>query len=156
MSSRVSAARRATLLGGGAVAAVLAVAAAATIATSAQASAGACATSGLVVWLNTSGNGAAGSIYYNLEFTNLGGRACTLYGYPGASAVDLAGSQLGRAASRDAVHPAKTVTLADGATAHAVLRIVEAGNYPRSACAQRRPSILSVETVQNGPGSPNG
>ncbi|MDQ6778933.1 MAG: DUF4232 domain-containing protein, partial [Actinomycetota bacterium] len=50
-----------------------------------------CATSGLVVWLNTQGNGAAGSIFYALELTNLSGQTCTLNGYAGVSAVDLAG-----------------------------------------------------------------
>jgi hypothetical protein len=40
----------------------------------------ACATSGLDVWLDTQGNGAAGTIYYGLEFTNLSGTTCTLYG----------------------------------------------------------------------------
>lgn len=93
-----------------------------------------CATSGLVVWLDTQGSGAAGSTYYNLELTNLSGRACTLFGYPGVSAVDLAGRQLGSAAGRDPVHRPRLVTLARGATATVVLRIVDAGNYPPSTC----------------------
>lgn len=33
----------------------------------------ACTTSGLDVWLDTQGNGAAGTTYFNLEFTNLSG-----------------------------------------------------------------------------------
>ena len=45
-----------------------------------------CATSGLVVWLDTQGDGAAGSIYYKLELTNLSRHTCTLLGYPGVSA----------------------------------------------------------------------
>jgi Protein of unknown function (DUF4232) len=93
-----------------------------------------CATSGLVVWLDTQGNGAAGSVYYHLKFTNLSGRACTLYGYPGVSAVDLAGRQLGSAASRNAAHRPNLVTLPSGATATAVLRIAEADNFPASRC----------------------
>ncbi len=37
-----------------------------------------CATSGLVVWLNVPpGNGYAGGAYYDLEFTNLSGHACS-------------------------------------------------------------------------------
>ena len=95
-----------------------------------------CATSGLVIWLETQGNGAAGSIYYNLDFTNLSGHACTLLGYPGVSAVNLAGHTLGSAAARDNSHAPVRVTLAGGATARAVLRIVEAGNYPASICRQ--------------------
>jgi len=93
-----------------------------------------CATSGLVIWLETQGNGAAGSIFYNLDFTNLSGHACTLIGYPGVSAVNLAGHTLGSAASRDNFHAPAVVRLASGATARAVLRIVEAGNFPASIC----------------------
>jgi hypothetical protein len=94
-----------------------------------------CASSGLVVWLDTQGNGAAGSIYYKLELTNLSGRACTLAGYPGVSAVDLRGRQLGRAAARNAtlVKPA-VVRLANGATATATLRITDTGVFSPSAC----------------------
>src|SRR6516162_7596320 len=38
-----------------------------------------CSTSGLVVWLDTQGNGAAGSVYYHLKLTNLSARTCTLF-----------------------------------------------------------------------------
>src|SRR5438067_13911021 len=48
-----------------------------------------CANSQLVVWLDTQGNGAAGSITYDIELTNLSGHRCTLFGYPGVSAVSL-------------------------------------------------------------------
>jgi hypothetical protein len=103
-----------------------------------------CATSGLVVWLDTQGNGAAGSIFYTLEFTNLSGHACTLAGYPGVSAVSLAGHQLGSAASRDTSHTPHTVTLASGATATSTLRIVEAGNFPNTACHEVTAAGLRV------------
>ncbi|MGC9974768.1 MAG: DUF4232 domain-containing protein [Gaiellaceae bacterium] len=104
--------------------------------TGAAASAGApsCATSGLVVWLDTYGNGTAGSIYYNLEFTNLSGHACTLFGYPGVSAVNLAGKQLGSAAIRNNVGPPGTVKLASGSSAIVVLRITDVDNFPSSVC----------------------
>lgn len=101
------------------------------------ASAPACATSGLVVWLNTNGNGAAGSIYYTLEFTNLSGHACTLSGYPGVSAVDLSGHRIGAAAKRDTANTPHTVTLGTGpnaSAATATLRIVENLNFPSSTC----------------------
>ncbi len=93
-----------------------------------------CATADLVVWLDTRGNGAAGSTYYKLEFTNQSGHPCRLGGFPGVSAVDLGGAQLGSAASRDGSRGPRTVRLAGGATATAVLRIVEARNFPRSGC----------------------
>jgi hypothetical protein len=103
-----------------------------------------CGTPGLVVWLDTQGNGTAGSIYYTLEFTNLSGHACTLGGYPGVSAVNLDGHQLGSAASRDHATSPRTLTLARDATATAVLRIVEAGNFPRTVCGQVTAAGLRV------------
>ena len=93
-----------------------------------------CATSGLVIWLDTMGSGTAGSIYYHLEFTNLSGHSCTLLGYPGVSAVKLGGHQLGRPASRNNTAKPATVTLASGATATAVLQIVDVNNFPASRC----------------------
>ena len=93
----------------------------------------ACATSGLDVWLDTQGNGAAGTIYYNLEFTNLSGSSCTLFGYPGVSGTDLAGTQLGSPAARVGSTPS-TVTLATGATATALVGIVEPGILPPAQC----------------------
>jgi hypothetical protein len=93
----------------------------------------ACTASGLVNWMDTQGNGALGTIYYNLKFTNISGHACTMNGYPGVSAVSLANAQLGSAASRDtaAVHP---YVLVNGRSVTAVLGIVEAGNFTPSAC----------------------
>jgi len=107
----------------------------------------ACTTSGLVIWMNTMGNGTAGSIYYTLEFTNLSGHACTLGGYPGVSAVDLSGHQLGSAGGRDNFSPAHTVTLTtSGAhqTATATLRIVDAGNFGSSVCGMTTAAGIRV------------
>ena len=95
-----------------------------------------CATSGLVVWLDTRGNGAAGSVYYELKFTNLAGHVCHLLGYPGVSAVGLGGHRLGSPASRNHARTPSVVTLARGATAEAVLQIIEAGNFPSASCHQ--------------------
>jgi Protein of unknown function (DUF4232) len=103
-----------------------------------------CATSGLVVWLDTQGNGAAGSDFYTLELTNLSGHTCTLGGYPGVSAVTLAGHQLGSAASRDNAIKPRTITLANGASATALLRIVDAGNFPSSTCQEVTAAGLRV------------
>jgi hypothetical protein len=108
------------------------------------AAAGACSSSSLVVWLNTQGSGAAGSSYFNLEFTNLGASSCTLSGYPGVSGLSLTGSQLGSPASRNPQNKAVTVTLAPRGTAHVVLRIVDALNYPKSACAPVTAAALRV------------
>src|SRR5215472_4306894 len=104
MNLRTNAARR--LLSAGALAGAAALVPAGAAAAPAAAHPGhaatpACATSGLDVWLNTQGNGAAGTIYYQLEFTNLSGSSCTLFGFPGVSAVSLTGTQIGNAAFRD-------------------------------------------------------
>jgi hypothetical protein len=97
-----------------------------------------CATSGLVIWLNQEGGGGAlGSIYYKLELTNLSGRTCTLYGFPGVAAVNLAGRQLGLAATRESTPKKGLVTLSGGAstlssneTATAIVRIIDVGALP--------------------------
>jgi Protein of unknown function (DUF4232) len=92
-----------------------------------------CATSGLDVWLDTQSKAAAGTTYYKLEFTNLSGSSCSLFGYPAVSAVTLTGTQLGTGSFPSGGTP-HTVTLANGATAHAVLGITETGNFPPSQC----------------------
>ena len=94
----------------------------------AAASTPACATSGLVIWLNTPGSGFAGGQDYTVNFTNLSGRACTLRGYPGVSAVSISGRQIGRPAGWAAARPAM-VRLADGATATAGLQASDPGNF---------------------------
>jgi len=95
-----------------------------------------CATSALKAAVNTvKGSGAAGSVYYPLDLTNISGSSCTLFGYPGVSFVTgPSGRQLGRAAARDPVVPAATVTLAPGQAAHATLKVAEAGNYDPVQC----------------------
>jgi hypothetical protein len=94
-----------------------------------------CATSSLAVRLGTS-QGTAGSTYVELDFTNISGAACTLYGYPGVSftsGTDDA-TQIGAAAAEISSPARQLVTLAPKAVAGAVLRVVFAGNFPASAC----------------------
>jgi len=89
----------------------------------------------LVVWLGTNeGGGAAGSVFYRLNFTNLSGHACTLAGYPGVSAVDLGGRPLGSAAGRNPHQPLRIVTLRRAATVSAVLQVNQAVNFPTGSC----------------------
>jgi hypothetical protein len=104
----------------------------------------ACATSDLVTWINTNGNGAAGSIYYTLEFTNLSGHPCTMLGYPGVSAISLGGDQVGSAAGRSPGSTPRLITVARGATATAILQITEAGNFPNSSCHRTTAAGLRV------------
>jgi uncharacterized protein DUF4232 len=104
----------------------------------------ACAGAALDVWLETPGDGTAGSVYYRLDFTNLGSQTCTLSGYPGVSAVSLGGTQLGSAAARESAVGAGTVRLAGGVTATDLLRITDVLNYPRSACRPATAAGLRV------------
>ena len=89
--------------------------------------------------------GAAGSTYQVIDFTNLSNVTCTLYGYPG---VALAGgqpvTQVGLAAREDPTTPRKLVTLAPGQVANALLRIVDALNYPPSKCGPVKTQWLQV------------
>lgn len=94
----------------------------------------ACSSNGLAVWLDTNSSGAAGSSFFSLMFTNESGRRCTLTGYPGVSAVNLNGKQIGAAATHNAGLKKKTITLNNGASAMAELRVAEAGNFPPSTC----------------------
>jgi len=86
-----------------------------------------CAATGLGVWVAADhGQGAAGSTFIPLEFTNVGNQTCTLHGYPAVAALDRNGNQLGPAATRDPLFTPPTVTLAPGQTAHAVLQYIQA------------------------------
>jgi hypothetical protein len=103
----------------------------------------ACATSGLDVWLNTNGSTTTGHTGYQLQFTNLSGSTCTLFGYPGVSAVSLTGTQIGSAAGRSGTTP-QTVTLANGASTHALLMITNTGLFQPSMCHQVTAAGLKI------------
>lgn len=96
----------------------------------------ACATAGLRVTTGQS-QGAAGTSYTNIDFTNVSGSTCTLGGYPGVSLVTAgssAGTQIGAAARRMPTTPVRTITVAPGQVAHASLGVVDAGNFSQSSC----------------------
>ncbi len=143
----------------------------------------ACSASDLAVWLGVGeGGAAAGSTYYPLELTNISNHRCRLFGFPGVSAVS--DHQLGSPAQRNRAHPTYHVSLLPGSTAHAVLQIVDVGNFPSSkckpteatglrayppdqtaaaeipfgfrACSAKGPIFLSVQAVQPGVGIPGG
>jgi Protein of unknown function (DUF4232) len=80
--------------------------------------------------------GTAGSIYQVIDFTDISNVSCTLYGYPGISfaSTGSSGGQIGLAAKENPTPPRELVTLAPGATANALLRIVAAGNFPPATC----------------------
>jgi hypothetical protein len=94
-----------------------------------------CAASTTVVWAGEEpGGGAAGSVYYRIEFTNLSTATCTLSGYAKVNAVDLKGGRIGAFATHETGKAAKPVTLAPGSSASATLRIVDALNFPADKC----------------------
>lgn len=89
--------------------------------------------------------GAAGSTYTVIDFTNISNVTCTLYGYPG---VSLAGgtpvTQIGLAAVENPSPPRRLVTLAPGAVANALLQIVHAANLPASRCHPVTATYLQI------------
>lgn len=89
--------------------------------------------------------GAAGSSYQTIVFTNISSTTCTLYGYPG---VSLAGgspvSQIGLAAKENPQTPRQVVTLNPGGQANALLRIVDALNFPKHRCSPVPATYLLV------------
>jgi hypothetical protein len=125
------------------------------------------------------GNGAAGTAFYPLDFTNTSGSACTMYGYPGVAFVSSPGGSLvGPPAKRRPPAAPALVTVGPGATAHATLAVSDVliGNnchdqvqtkwlqvYPpgqfsalfarlsRPGCADRSLVTMGVTTVSSGP-----
>ena len=124
-------------------------------------------------------HGAAGTIFYPLNFTNTSGSACTMYGYPGVAFVSSpGGSQIGAPANRRIAAAPTVITVAPGATAHATLAVSDVliGNnckhqlqvhwvqvYPpdqfkalfaplsRPGCADKSLVTMGVTTVTGGP-----
>jgi hypothetical protein len=87
--------------------------------------------------------GAAGSVYATIDFTNTSSASCTIYGYPGVS-LDNSGGQIGAAATRDPSHKPVLVTLAPGATANATVRVTDAQNYPPGTCSPDSAGFLKI------------
>ncbi len=146
----------------------------------------ACMAADLGAWVAVDqGNGAAGSIYYPLQFTNLSRHACAMRGFPGVSAIDRNGHQLGSPAGWSTMVAAHTVVLAPGATAHTILqysdaevttapgcnpvfttselRVYPPGQYSAThaafgleACSHAGPVYMRVETILPGVGTING
>ena len=114
-----------------------------TVPSSAPASGGgavpaACRSGSLAMTIDPSqANGAAGSTYYPLNFTNRSTKTCEMYGYPGVSFVTAgsgSGKQIGAAAQRSTAFAKLAVRLGPGSSAHAWLKVTVAANYPASAC----------------------
>ena len=110
----------------------------------------ACTADDLGVWLAVAQlDGAAGSVYYPLQFTNLSRHVCAMRGFAGVSAVDRNLHQLGSPAGRAHVVPVRTVVLAPGRTAHAVLRY---GDVTVSTAPGCHPTLRTFELRVYPPG----
>ncbi|MBV9447058.1 MAG: DUF4232 domain-containing protein [Streptosporangiaceae bacterium] len=106
----------------------------------------ACRSAGLDAWLGVAADSGAGpliraestagaSVVYTLEFTNVSGQTCSLYGYPGVWAY-TGDRQIGSPATLDTSIRPHVVTLAPGATAHAMLRYTRTASFGSAACRQ--------------------
>jgi len=90
-----------------------------------------CTAGSLTATTDSSGGGAAGSIYMQLIVTNSGTEPCLLKGYAGVSLTAGAdGEPIGAAATRDDSTPVTDVLLAPGKAGAATLRYTQASNYP--------------------------
>ena len=104
-----------------------------------------CTTSSLKVKQGLA-QGYAGGVYEVIDFTNTSNSPCSLYGYPGVSLVTGPPyTQVGLAAKRSTTSAkVKLITLAPGATANALLQIVDALNYPSATCGPTKATALKV------------
>ena len=81
-----------------------------------------------------SADAAAGTYSYNLVFTNIGNRNCTLYGYPGVSLVNDNGNMIGSPAERTENSQELTLTLEPQGKVQSVLYAQNSDNYPAGEC----------------------
>lgn len=84
-----------------------------------------CVASQTQVWLGIPADAATGHRYYQLQFSNFGSTACTFFGYPGVSELNIHGAQVGLPASHAGAKA--TITVPPGGTAHVVLVLTIAG-----------------------------
>jgi hypothetical protein len=113
-------------------------------------STGPCLTSDLRLTVGAE-SGAAGTIYYPIDFTNVSSAACTLYGYPGVSFVTAPhGSIIGAPAGRReiaGITPA-LITLQAGATAHAIL--ADSDVLTSNQCHNQQVAVHTVQVYPPG------
>ncbi|MFI1735116.1 DUF4232 domain-containing protein [Streptomyces acidicola] len=135
LSQRVAIASATALLTGGAAAG----AAWATTPASTSAGPRTCTVSDLYVSMGRK-EGAAGSLYWPIRFTNTSTTSCTLRGYPGVSVLDTTHHQIGAAATRNG-GGVSTVTLTP---THSVSAVIRTTNGPIGGPCQATGSYLRV------------
>jgi hypothetical protein len=84
----------------------------------------ACRSNHTRVWYGLPADDATGHAFFQLQISNIGHSTCTFFGYPGVSALNSHGKQVGKAAS----HYGRRlrVTLKPGGTTHMVLVVTDA------------------------------
>lgn len=96
-----------------------------------------CKAANLAVTEDSTGGGAAGSVYSQLILTNTGAEPCHLRGFPGVSlTADANGAPIGAPARQDGASPVADVLLAPGQAGAADMRYTQAGNYPDCTVTQ--------------------
>ncbi|MGW1676342.1 DUF4232 domain-containing protein [Saccharopolyspora sp. NPDC002376] len=113
-------------------------------------------------------DGAAGSVYRPLIFTNSSGRTCVMQGFPGVSYVGGEdGHQIGAPAFRDG-KKGEVISLAPGSKASAMIKFTNVENYDSGECRPEPAKGLRIypphdtasmfipfEYGQNGCANPN-
>ncbi|MGW9415467.1 DUF4232 domain-containing protein [Arthrobacter cupressi] len=90
-----------------------------------------CKSTSLTPSVDSTGGGAAGSVYQKLILTNSGTTPCILKGYPGVSLVTgPTAGPIGAPADRDTTKAPVELLLQPGESGAAVLRYTQAGLYP--------------------------
>ena len=103
-----------------------------------------CTAGDLAVWVNVSAmQGAAGTWYYPLEFTNTSNHTCRTWGWPGVSATNANLHQLGDAARRATLYTPHWVNIGAGAAAHALFSYA-AAEVSTSGCKPANASFIKV------------
>jgi hypothetical protein len=80
------------------------------------------------------GGNSAGHANYPIQYVNVSGHTCDLYGYPGISVTTASGAQIGLPAARGSSSAPRVVTLAPNAAARSDLQVADTGDYSPSAC----------------------
>lgn len=106
----------------------------------------------------TATDAAAGTYSYDLTFTNIGTRSCTLFGYPGVSLVNDNGNMIGSPAERTENAQEITITLEPQGKVKAVLYAANSDNFSDGQCSEGATKVrvyppndtgyLSVPTVE--------
>lgn len=103
-----------------------------------------CTTSQLRAWMGVPGGAAAGTSYTEMELSNVGTTTCRLYGFPGVSALNANGAQVGNPAGWDLSGTLATVVLTPGATSHFQLGFADVYNYPAGICRPVATTTLRI------------